>query len=264
MSYLVEHAIPNMLLIIGEKMKHITIQQFPREVTSELLADASDIVGNSSLYIVLKKRGGSTSESAGKYGIGSIIFINREGFKHCTVTKSRAKKHMQLLGGAVQPSAFKTVKELERQFISLESATKCQVFADGALQTMWVGDTKSFTLHGTDVASIVGRHLDGGIDVKALVQSVIPTRRVGRPAKRAPALQLQPPPAVHVDTLTGLPIAPVAGGGRRKHKRRKPSAKSKTKYAHGTGRQFLGEKVAKFFSRRRCQGWDSEANCQEW
>lgn len=300
-AYLVQHALPNLLAVVGVDYSVTTFTQLVPELPSDHLEPAFDIVSDGSKFLVFVPKGAQRSGDD-NYPAGTKIFINKSDFKNRVVTKARVARFLKFVGGAVRthpllpshdvphhracshanvrdscvhlpssclPQTRKLLpaappfsyfshppfgppatgmqvtaqpntklKAFVKRYASLSVCEKKYCFVDGKVrwcgmlsrcavcqsamcekirgwmlclmqvQLMWVSDTKEFTLRGSDVASVVARHLDGNLNILYLIQRLEPTARPGRPRKNAPALQRQPPELLPVDRLTGPPHIP--------------------------------------------------------
>ena len=63
--------------------------EIPPQITTEQLGPASIYLSNSDLFRLLKKQKEVGHKYAGKCGIGSRVFINKEEYGHLKVTRQR-------------------------------------------------------------------------------------------------------------------------------------------------------------------------------
>ena len=80
-----------------------------------------------------------TRARAGKYGIGTRVFVNKMKYAAYKVTLARVKDYLKLerLKKSVQSIIGSlSLKEFEDRYLSLECATKKRVFVNGKMQVM--------------------------------------------------------------------------------------------------------------------------------
>lgn len=239
-DYLVGKVIPDLLIILGD-MSLSKISQRSEYVTSDQIGPSS-IILTTGQHSVMAKPKPETATYPGKYGVGTRVFVNHPDFAVMDISKNRMKIYLNCIKGNSNMDSCESLGSIAKKYFPLCCATKQRVFVDGKARLMWVGASKEFVYRGHDVASLVGAHLDGVVDIKVLGKRLEPTNPRGRPAPNT-----QPPPGQLVDSLSGLPLQSVAGCGRSQPKRRNKSKRKRRARVFESGKEHIGVKMLKYF-----------------
>ena len=70
---------------------------------------------------------------SGKYGLGARLFINKKEFEYLKVTKERVRKYLKLEKDK-SVSGKHSLAIFEKEYLSLLSATKRQVYVNGSVK----------------------------------------------------------------------------------------------------------------------------------
>ena len=253
-EHLLKTVIPNHLLLDSGELTSTPMTLHLRFIPTGFLSIAWSILGVRKFKVI---PGTDELLCGTKLPVGSVLYINTKDSKLKNMTPARMRNFETGLDGRF--ASADSVEEYVDKYMSINKVVKmpngewcackillCAVQMSARFNTyMWsnfflrVCLCKSFVENSHCPDTCVAKSEDGVIKVDELIHGVKANGLAGRPMKSVAALKRQPEAASYDSLLDSKPVAIVSQDFSRSKKRgtKRP-----------TGKQYIGRRVAKYFS----------------
>lgn len=136
-DHLIASTIPELLIILSTEYVFQKIVEIPLQITTDQLGPAADFLNNPELYTVCVKTKPEDALYAGKFGVGTRVFVNRLKYAAYKVTLTRIKEYLKVLQRKKSLQSIigtMTLQTFQERYLSLHCSTKEKVFVNGKVQ----------------------------------------------------------------------------------------------------------------------------------